>query len=113
VPRTIAAAYTDRSAPNLSSIALYLRHGGRTALLTGDGWGDHLLSGLEAAGPLMPSRTIHGDVLKLPHHGSCNNAEPELFERFVPTTTTVHLTNPIPAARRFLAEPSSRRGFSV
>jgi len=141
--KAVTAAFTDRAVPNLSSIALYLRHGGRTALLTGDARGDHLLSGLEAAGLLAPEGTIHLDVLKLPHHGSRNNAEPALFERIradhyvvcadgikhkhpntetlewlvasrdLDDTYTVHLTNSIPAAEAGLAALAVGRAFSV
>ena len=80
-PDAIGAAFSDRSVPNLSSIAFYLRHRGRDALLTGDARGDHLLSGLELGGLLAPGGFMHVDVFKLPHHGSENNADVSLFQR--------------------------------
>jgi beta-lactamase superfamily II metal-dependent hydrolase len=141
--KAIAAAYTDRAVPNLSSIALYLRHGERTALLTGDARGDQLLAGLEAAGLMATGGAIHVDVFKLPHHGSENNVDPSLFERvwadhYVvcadgikhahPSNTTlewlvasrardevhaVHLTNHIAAAEAILAQLAVGRSFTV
>jgi hypothetical protein len=141
--KPVAAAYTDRSVPNLSSIALHICCAGRSALLTGDARGDHLLAGLEEAGVLAPKGTLHVDVFKLPHHGSENNAEPSLFERvradhYVvcadgikhahPSDSTlewlvasragdeiytVHLTNPIPAAEATLEKLAAGRSFSV
>jgi len=79
--KAIGASYVDRSVPNLSSIALHISYSGRTALLTGDARGDHLLAGLEATGLLAPNGSMSVDVFKLPHHGSKNNAEPSLFNR--------------------------------
>lgn len=78
-PEVFTAAYKDRSVPNLSSIALLMRAGGRTALLTGDARGDHVLAGLQAGGFLSGGR-LHVDVLKLPHHGSINNVAAGFFE---------------------------------
>jgi hypothetical protein len=141
--RAIATSYIDRSVPNLSSIALHVRHAGRTALLTGDARGDHLLAGLEAVGLLAAAGSMHVDVFKLPHHGSKNNAEPSLFNRIRadhyvicadgikhehPSTATlkwmvdsrgkedtytVHLTHPIPAAQATLEELRIGRWFTV
>jgi hypothetical protein len=141
--RAMAAAYTDRAVPNLSSIALHLRDGKRTALLTGDARGDHLLAGLEETGLVAPSGTIKVDVFKLPHHGSENNAEPSLFERVQadhyvvcadgikhthPSKATlewlvasrahdevytVHLTNHIEAAEEILEQLAVGRSFKV
>lgn len=138
-----AAAYTDRSVPNLSSIALYLRYGGRTGLLTGDARGDHLLAGLEETGILEENRSLHVDVFKLPHHGSDKNADRSLFERIHadhyvicadgikhphPSTATlewlvnsrrkgepytIHLTNPIDAAQMTLEKLGAGRSFTV
>jgi hypothetical protein len=80
-PDAIAAAFSDRSVPNLSSVAMHIRHRGRTALLTGDARGDQLLAGLESVGLIAPGRAMHVDVFKLPHHGSENNADAALFQR--------------------------------
>ncbi|GGX08242.1 ComEC/Rec2 family competence protein [Streptomyces chryseus] len=79
-PDVISAAYTDGSVPNLSSIVLLLRHDGRTALLTGDARGDRILTGLRAGGLLTDADPLHVDLLKLPHHGSERNVEPDFFE---------------------------------
>jgi hypothetical protein len=139
----LAASFSDRRVPNLSSIALHIRHAGRTALLTGDARGDYLLEGLEAAELLAADGTIHVDVFKLPHHGSQENAAPALFERIHadhyvisadgvrykhPSASTlewlvhsrppkddykIHLTNPIPAAQATLEELRVGRSFTV
>jgi len=140
--KALAASYTDRSVPNLSSIALYVHHAGRTALLTGDARGDHLIAGLEETG-LLAAASMHVDVFKLPHHGSKNNAEPSLFDRIradhyvicadgikhkhpSPETLdwmvasrdkddsyTVHLTHAIPAAQATLEKLRIGRKFHI
>jgi beta-lactamase superfamily II metal-dependent hydrolase len=76
------AAMADQSKPNLSSIMLHVTDdAGRTALLTGDGRGDHLLQGLDQAGLLSGDGTIHVDVFKLPHHGSDRNVTKTFFRK--------------------------------
>jgi beta-lactamase superfamily II metal-dependent hydrolase len=142
-PKVVADAFRDRAVPNLSSIALHLACGRRTALLTGDARGDHLLAGLETAGLLAAGAAIHVDVLKLPHHGSQNNAAPALFERIRadhyvistdgmkhnhPNTATlewlvgsrrdderytIHLTNPIPSTESTLQTLAQGRSFEI
>ncbi|MBT2456850.1 ComEC/Rec2 family competence protein [Streptomyces sp. ISL-86] len=79
-PDVIAAAYKDDKVPNLSSIVLLLRHDGRTALLTGDARGDHILAGLRSGGLLTATAPLHLDLLKLPHHGSNRNVAPDFFD---------------------------------
>ncbi|MGH7340019.1 MAG: ComEC/Rec2 family competence protein, partial [Candidatus Rokuibacteriota bacterium] len=142
-PSVITAAFTDRAVPNLSSVALHVRHGAHTALLTGDARGDHLLDGLEATGLVGANATLHVDVVKLPHHGSENNAAASFFERvhadhYVvsadgikhahPSESTlrwlvqsrlatddycVHLTNEIPSARVTLEQLQKGRRFTL
>ena len=73
-------ANVDRSVPNLSSIVVLAREGGRTALLTGDARGDHIEQGLEQAGLLVDGR-LHVNVLKLQHHGSARNVDVGFFDR--------------------------------
>lgn len=73
------AAMADRSIPNLSSIMVLAEADGKQLLLTGDGRGDHLLDGLEAAKLLHPGGRLHVDVLKVPHHGSDRNVNREFF----------------------------------
>jgi glyoxylase-like metal-dependent hydrolase (beta-lactamase superfamily II) len=74
------AAYADNSPYNLSSIVVLAECSGKRMLLTGDARGDHILANLEAAG-LAEGGTTAVDILKLPHHGSIRNLEPEFFER--------------------------------
>src|SRR5262245_38335288 len=75
------AAFTDTSVPNVSSIVVLAEVSGKRMLLTGDARGDKVLSGLELVGLLKPGGTIDIDVLKMPHHGSARNLDPEFFER--------------------------------
>ncbi|SDP34663.1 Metal-dependent hydrolase, beta-lactamase superfamily II [Pedococcus dokdonensis] len=142
-PGVLAASYTDRSIPNLSSIVVHVEHGGRTALLTGDARGDRLLTGLEQSGLVAKGGGLHVDVFKLPHHGSINNMEPDLFERVTADhyvisadgvrhhhpneetlealvgargsadKYTIHLTNEIPFAATKLADLQDGRAFAT
>ncbi|GAB2881828.1 MBL fold metallo-hydrolase [Streptomyces deserti] len=142
-PDVIAAAYDDGSVPNLSSIVLLLRHEGRTALLTGDARGDHVLAGLRELGLLGDSEPLHVDLLKLPHHGSDRNVEPGFFEqvhadhyvisadgvrhhhphedtlrwlvesRAPDDAYVIHLTNHIPFAEETLTRLREGRAFDV
>ena len=75
------AAFTDTSVPNLSSIVVLARFGGKTMLLTGDARGDYVLDGLEKEGQVEPGGQLHVDILKLPHHGSDRNIEDIFFKR--------------------------------
>jgi len=79
----------DTSRPNLSSIVLLAESGGRRMLLPGDARADHILAGLEAAGLLPPGGTMHVDLLKLPHHGSCRNNTAELLTRVTADTYVI------------------------
>lgn len=82
-PEDVLTAYVDASVANLSSLVLLAESGGRTILLTGDARGDKLLDGLRLTGLLGPGddATLHVDVLKVPHHGSEHNVEPDFFRR--------------------------------
>ena len=75
------AAFSDTSVPNLSSIVVLARFGGKSMLLTGDARGDYLLKGLEQEKLLDADGKLHVDILKLPHHGSDRNVDPSFFER--------------------------------
>lgn len=75
---TIAAAFVDKSVPNLSSIVVLAEAGGKTMLLTGDARGDDILAGLKTA-KLLEGGKLHVDLLKLPHHGSDRNVATEFF----------------------------------
>jgi hypothetical protein len=80
-PEEALAAYVDQSVPNLSSVVVLAKAGGKTILLTGDARGDRILQGLELTGALKKNGKMHVDVLKVPHHGSSNNLERRFFER--------------------------------
>lgn len=72
-------ANADQSVPNLSSIVVLATCNGKTALLTGDARGDHLISGLETA-KLLTNGKLHVDLLKVQHHGSNRNATKTFFK---------------------------------
>lgn len=72
------ASFTDRSAFNLASIVCVADYQGRSMLLTGDARGDHVMDGLRTCGRLT-GRSVHFDVLKVPHHGSDRNVTTEFF----------------------------------
>lgn len=78
--RAEIAAYVDQSVYNLSSIVVLAEADGKRILLTGDARGDHTLAGLQEVG-LLNGGKMEVDVLKLPHHGSDRNVEPEYFEK--------------------------------
>lgn len=78
--QSLIAAYADRSPANLASIVVLAQLDARRALLTGDARGDDIIEGLAGKG-LLGDAPIHVDLLKLPHHGSDKNVEPEFFER--------------------------------
>lgn len=66
--------------PNLASLMFLVREGLRSALLTGDGFADDVVSALEAEGELGDDG-LHVDVLKVPHHGSENNSDHRFYEK--------------------------------
>jgi len=77
----LAQKIGDRSKvtlPNLASLMLFVEHGEKTLVLTGDGHRDEVLSGLEAIGKAPP---LHVDVLKIPHHGSEYNSDVDFYEQ--------------------------------
>lgn len=74
-----ALAYIDDSVPNLSSIVMLIQAGRKRMLLTGDARGDDILEGLRDAGLLR--RSLHLDLLKLPHHGSDRNIDTDFFRQ--------------------------------
>jgi hypothetical protein len=80
-PEQALAAYVDKSVPNLSSIVVLARLGGKSMLLTGDARGDKILEGLTLADLLAPGKQLHVGLLKVPHHGSSNNLEVDFFDR--------------------------------
>lgn len=112
-----AAAYVDESVPNLSSIVVHVRAGGRTMLLTGDGRGDHTLDGLRAANLIGPGGTCRVDVLKLPHHGSDRDVEPDYFETIIADHYVISGNgqhgNPSPETLKMLTESQGDRPYTI
>lgn len=77
----LAAASADGSIPNLSSVCLLVTEGTHSTLLTGDARGDHILKNLELLKIIPKGGAFHVDLLKMPHHGSERNCNPEFFDR--------------------------------
>jgi Metallo-beta-lactamase superfamily len=112
------AAYRDKSPYNLSSIVVLASLGGKRMLLTGDARGDDILHGLAEEELLDANGRIHVDLLKLPHHGSQNNVEPEFFQ----TVTADHYVvsgdrerhpNPHPEAMTWLRDARGSDEYTV
>ena len=75
------------SAPNHASLMLLATTedgaAQRGIVLTGDGHHARILEGLEREGVLPANGEAHVDVLKVPHHGSKNNADEAFFRRVI------------------------------
>src|SRR4029453_3859062 len=69
------AAYVDKSVPNLSSIVVLAKIGGKSIFLTGDARGDKILAGLELVKLVKKGGQLRVNILKVPHHGSSNNLD--------------------------------------
>lgn len=108
-PSVLAAAFDDRSVPNLSSTCIVLGGPQGRAILTADARGDRILSGLEAVGLLPQNGTVHVDVLQVPHHGSIHNSDTELYERvtadhYVISADGIHHKHPDPATLDWIVD---------
>lgn len=79
------AAMSDTSIPNLSSVVLLAKCGGKSILLTGDARGDYVIEGLRTAG-LLKKEKLHVDVLKVQHHGSNRNTTAAFFNTITADT---------------------------
>jgi hypothetical protein len=113
----VVAAYVDESVPNLSSIVVHLRFEGHTMLLTGDGRGDHTLQGLGAAGLLASDGRCRVDVLKVPHHGSDRDVEPDYFATIVADHYVIsgngRFDNPSKATLEMLTASQGDRPYTI
>jgi beta-lactamase superfamily II metal-dependent hydrolase len=85
----VLAAYADKSVKNLSSIVCLVKFGKgaakKTMFLTGDARGDLIIEGLKKR-KLLKGGKLVVDLLKVPHHGSDNNATAEFFEQIIADT---------------------------
>lgn len=77
----LPAKSLDKSFPNLSSIVVLVEIGARKLLLTGDAFGDDIVSAWTdelklGAGP------VKIDLLKMPHHGSIRNTTEKFLKFF-------------------------------
>ena len=114
--QTLAAAFTDRSVFNLSSIVVLAEAGGRRMLLTGDARGDDILAGLRSAG-LLRGGTLHVDLLKLPHHGSDRNVATDFFRQITADRYVVsgngEFGNPEVATLKMISEARGKADFTL
>jgi hypothetical protein len=107
---------SDKSVPNLSSIAFLIEGSGRTMLFTGDGRGDHLIEGLKKKGLLNNGR-MHVEVLKVAHHGSDRNTSRGFFEtitadKYVISANGKH-KNPDYATLTWIVETANEGGRQI
>lgn len=86
VPDLTKAISPDQSIPNRSSIMFVAEYDNRTVLLTGDGRGSDLISGLVRRGLMAKDGVFHVDVLKVPHHGSARNVSRKFFSQVTADT---------------------------
>lgn len=66
---------------NLASLMMLVEENGRTLLLTGDGFCQTVLDGLEAVGKLKKAAGMHVNVLKVQHHGAIANIDEDFCRR--------------------------------
>lgn len=69
----------DKSASNGSSIILLAEYDSKRVLLTGDAFPSNIIKGLQKVPGFSGSR-VAIDMLKIPHHGSKNNNNKDLFK---------------------------------
>jgi hypothetical protein len=109
------AAFVDDSVANLSSIVVLAELDGKRILLTGDARGDFVLEGLRAAGAL--DKTLHLDVLKVPHHGSNRNIEVDFFEQVTADHYVISANgrdgNPDPETLKMIASARGTDEFTI
>ena len=113
---SVAAAFLDKSVPNLSSIVVLAEADGKRMLLTGDARGDYILDGLRTAG-LLTGGKIHVDLLKLPHHGSDRNVSTDFFrkvtaDRYVISADGTY-DNPDIATLQMISEARGQDEFTI
>jgi beta-lactamase superfamily II metal-dependent hydrolase len=91
--------------------------GRRRILLTGDGLGDDVVAGLEAAGLMAPGGTFKVDILKVPHHGSARNVVGKLFDRVLADTYVLSANgkygNPDYQSLIWLVDAAVRQGRDI
>ncbi|WP_332736853.1 hypothetical protein [Flavihumibacter sp.] len=107
---------SDKSIPNLSSIAFLIEGNGRSMLFTGDGRGDHLTEGLKKKGLLNNGR-MHVEVLKVAHHGSDRNTNRTFFENITADTYVISAngkhSNPDYATLSWIIESANEAGRQI
>ncbi len=110
------AAYLDNSPTNLSSIVCLARQGQHKILLTGDGRGDLILAGLDAAGAMTADK-LHVDILKIPHHGSIRDLDADFFQRITADHYVISADgkydNPDSATLQLIVESRPTDDFSI
>lgn len=109
----------DSSEANASSIAMLIEYDGHSVLMTGDGFGDVLSTGIRRLLKERKQTVLSVDVMKLPHHGSAGNVTDELLalvdtSRFVISTNGDVYDHPDPLAiERVLRRPNRANGTTL
>lgn len=107
----------DKSIANLASIVAIAKAGSKEILLTGDARGDSIIKWLEKSKLLDPGKSVHFDIIKMPHHGSDRNVTPAFFKR----VTANHYVacgdgkhgNPEPATFELLFGARPKRDYKI
>lgn len=74
--------YKNVTVPNIASLMFLVEEDDKRLLLTGDAQQDFILAGLKRIGLLGDDGDgVHLDVLKVQHHGSENNIDPDFARR--------------------------------
>jgi hypothetical protein len=108
----------DAAVANLSSIVMLVEGFGRRVLLTGDQRGDHVLEGLINTGHTKKGDTFHVDIMKVPHHGSTANVQPEFIHAVTADTYVFSANgkdqNPDPPVLELVAKEAKKgRKFTM
>ncbi len=111
-----ALSNSDKTVPNLSSIVVLAEADGKTALLTGDARGDHILDGLGKAG-LLTNGKLHVDLLKVQHHGSDRNITVAFLKKVTADTYVISANgrddNPDLATLKWIVEAAHGAGRQI
>jgi hypothetical protein len=113
----VAAAFADRSVPNLSSIVMVAELHGKRMLLTGDARGDEVQAGLKSAGLLDAAGKAHFDLIKMPHHGSCRNMTAQWLQQITADHYVISANgehgNPDPETIQWLCEARGDAPYTI
>ena len=73
----------DVTTANLASIMFLAEEAGKKILMTGDGAGQDIITGLKNLKKLDPDGRLHVDILKVQHHGATANIDLEFLQTII------------------------------